>query len=281
MPCGLIRQDSHHRTSRHDQHPDRQQGSLVSGHAGIVTRRSAAVNRIGRIHKSASPSAEYHDNDRRQAPTEPITSSQGGHHMSRRTSRLWDFIEGNWFWIMLFGVPGIGAATGRFASWSPTEITTLAGILAITLVCLTALTFWKRVRVAQAEAAVTQAMLQRELTVEEMERLQRASTTWGQETEGEGTEDEETQQLGELVNQLAVQGVSDPVTEQVLVAFRGAETRTRRQLAHTLITLAENGNASNERVQVIVRSLGQQKANTANGVPLDHAISATSLQSNP
>src|SRR5271170_5889459 len=59
------------------------------------------------------------------------------------------------------------------ANWSPPELIGLIGVLTAAALVITGLLFWRRVRLAQADAACKQAMLERGLSVDEIERLLR------------------------------------------------------------------------------------------------------------
>src|SRR5204863_454384 len=70
-----------------------------------------------------------------------------------------------------------GTIADQLSRWQPTEAIVLAGIVAAAVVLWTGLMAWRHVRLAQAEAAWKQSLLQRGLSVDEIERLLRAPGT--------------------------------------------------------------------------------------------------------
>ena len=55
--------------------------------------------------------------------------------------------------------------------WTPLEWIGLIGVLAASALAMTALLFWRRVRLAQADAACKQGLLQKGLSADDAERL--------------------------------------------------------------------------------------------------------------
>lgn len=105
-----------------------------------------------------------------------------------------------------------------------------------------ALLFWRHVRLAEADAALQQSMLQRGLTPDEIERLLSCPS------EPPPAPATEEQAVGELATCLHQSGVSETVMEQVFAAVRDTEAPMRQALCHALRGLAgEAGDEATEK----------------------------------
>jgi len=157
-------------------------------------------------------------------------------------NRILEWIQENAWWAMLFGLPGLGGLLAYFAQWKPLELIGLTGVLAAAALTASGLLFWRSVRLAQAAAALKQSMLQRGLTLDEMERLLALDSN-----------PPPPPRTGELaIEDLAAclhqSGIKEPVIEQVFAAVRSAEPAIRESLCHAIQGLSgESGDEANAK----------------------------------
>jgi len=170
---------------------------------------------------------------------------------SKSQKRLLDWIEENAWWAMLFGLPGLGGLLAHFGNWSPAELIGLTAVLATAAIIATGLLFWRSVRLVQADAALKQSMLQRRLTLDEIERLLSSDAGPPQPPP---TDDQAIEELAACLHQ---SGVSEPVIEEVFTAVRAAESPIRQSLCHAIQGLSgDSGNEADEKeILAAVRGL--------------------------
>jgi hypothetical protein len=148
--------------------------------------------------------------------------------------------------------------------WAPLEWVGLVAVLAASALGMTGLLFWRRVRLAQADAAWKQGLLQRGLSAEEIERLIRGATA------SPPSLHTENQTIEDLAACLQRCGASEDVMEQVFRAVRTAEPPARLALWHAIQGLAgESGEeATNEQILATVRGLCGNQSAPFGGSPL-------------
>jgi hypothetical protein len=132
----------------------------------------------------------------------------------------------------------------------------LFGWLAVTSVAATLAQAWHKVRRADREAALKKEMLQRGLSVEEMERVLRASAKPQEETAAASADDEA---IEELVTCLAACESPGHVIEQVLAAVRATEPSLKQAICRAVQALVNSsgleGEARDEQILAVVRGL--------------------------
>jgi len=140
----------------------------------------------------------------------------------------------------------------------------LPGILVVTFICggwvivavvNTAAKSWRKVRESEHLAGLKQSMIEKGMSVEDIERVVRASP----EPEPEPQPKAEKVEYSPLVNlatKLVEQEVPANVMEEILMAYRDADPAGQRILAKVVEELFDNG-ADGERVLVVVRTLGR------------------------
>jgi hypothetical protein len=165
--------------------------------------------------------------------------------------------------VLLFGLPAVGGLFGHLAKWSPGELEVLVAILVAAVIAAMTLYFWHRVRLAQADAALKQSMLQRGLTPDEIERLLCCQSGPPEEPPTE------ERAIEEVAACLRKSNVSVAAMEQVFTAMRIAEPPTRQALLSAIRGLAgEWGNSANEKaVLAVVRGLCGNGGRPATAVP--------------
>jgi hypothetical protein len=164
----------------------------------------------------------------------------------------------NEFWFLLFGGLTIIAVTAILAN------------------------AWQKVRRADREAALKEAMLKRDLSVEQMERLLGAGPVAQEEEAEDATDDDAIEELAEALGEC---GVSAPVLEEVLAAVRSADPSTRQttcRAVQAVIRGSEEEDKS-ELVLATVRGLCRPAAPTVVVSPHREAQSASegSLEAHP
>jgi hypothetical protein len=164
--------------------------------------------------------------------------------------RLLDWIEENAWWAMLFGLPGAGAVLAHLANWSAVELIGLMAVLFGAALAAMALLFWRRVRLAQADAALKQAMLEQGLSPDDIERLLTCPSAPPHPPQ---TEEEAIEDLAACLRQSAI---SETVMAQVFTAVRAAEPPLRLPICHAIRGLAgESGDEADEKqILAAVRS---------------------------
>jgi hypothetical protein len=102
------------------------------------------------------------------------------------------------------------------------------------------------VQVHRTEAAtrLTQAMLARGLSVDEMERLLRPPAAVNDE-----------RHIGALAQRLSVLEASGDTLQTVLEAFQAADPATKRLLSRTILSICAEGNKCDDQILGIVRGL--------------------------
>jgi hypothetical protein len=168
-----------------------------------------------------------------------------------------DWFEENAWWVSVVGLPAAGAVLGHFAKWNPWELIGLVGVLLAGGVILAGLLFWRRVRLVQADAALKQAMLQRGLTPDEIERLLRANS----EPAPPPATDERA--LGDLVAALGECEVPAADIEQILASIRAQESSQRQALCLAAREMVQKSEGDVEKVRAVIRGLANGSAATS------------------
>jgi hypothetical protein len=171
--------------------------------------------------------------------------------MGQPENRPWRWFEENWLLILLFGGPALTGGAAALAHWTPEELIGLMAVLLAAVLVAVGLVFWRRVRLGQADAALKQALLQKELTVEEIERL---VTCRQEQTQPQRTAEQAVEDMAACLRQ---SGASEKVIEQVFTAVRLADPALRLVLFHAIRGLAgENGcKAKEKQILATVRGL--------------------------
>lgn len=136
-----------------------------------------------------------------------------------------------------------------FMTWQPAQLITLTAILAGLILGLAGLRAYVVVKNKQTDAALRQAMLQRGLTVDEIERLLPI-----QEHGLLGlTKSEPVENVyWEMMQRL--RAFSPSAVEAVLRAYKAADSETQQLLSQALHALMSEDDATEEQVLAVVRS---------------------------
>ena len=159
--------------------------------------------------------------------------------MSETESRFWRWWEENWFWMLLFGSPAVAGFFTFLAKWPAAEVIVLTAILLAAVIVMVGLVFWRQVRLRQADAAFKQALLQRELSVADIERLVTCQPAEPTPTEAES--------LAKLTGCLHASEVPENIIEQVFAAIRRADPSLRQSIGSALCGLG--GDAGDEATE--------------------------------
>jgi hypothetical protein len=145
-----------------------------------------------------------------------------------------DELLGN-FWFLLFATITITSVVGTIAH------------------------AWQKIRRAEAATRLQQAMLERGLSVDEMERLLRpaALVNEGSDTQSPAPETplSEEQLVEKLANRLAGESASEGTIQQVMEAFHASDLPGKRLLYHAIFGLSEGFQATDEQILAVVRGL--------------------------
>ncbi len=165
--------------------------------------------------------------------------------------RVLELFEDHAWWVFLFGVPGSGAILAYLGEWSSTAVIALTAVLVGAGIATTALLFWRRIQLAQTDSALKQAMLQRGLAPEEIERLVRVDTNRPQLSR---TPDDAIEELAACLGECAV---SAPVLEQIMAVVRAEEPPMRQVLSSAVVGLVRGlgGEADEEKILAVIRGL--------------------------
>jgi len=136
----------------------------------------------------------------------------------------------------------------------------LFATITVTSVSATLATAWHNVRKIQAEAALKQAMLHRDLSVAEMERLLHPADV-------PQTESEAHRSFGACLAPLALEA---PVLEEVMAAFQTADLSAKCNLTQILKGI-EDGGGEVDAEWLLVLARGMR----AGAVARDHAAAFT------
>ena len=169
---------------------------------------------------------------------------------SRQT--FFEFLENNVWWFFIFGPPALGGLCAYLAKWETTDLVILTSVLLGTGVVVTALYFWHRVRIVQAEAALKQAMLQRDLSPDEIERLLLANVTPPDPPRTDA------QAIEELMECLAKASVPATTIEQVLKSLRELESPLKQVVCSAVVGLLRGsvgGVTTKEKIMAVVHGL--------------------------
>jgi enoyl-CoA hydratase/carnithine racemase len=143
----------------------------------------------------------------------------------------------------------MNALLERLATSSPVELIGFAAVVLFSIVALTALWCWRRVRLTQAATAWRLALLQREFSAEETERLLHAA-------DGSSASDGE-EAIAEVARALGENLVAPEVVEQVMSMVRNADLATQKTVAAAVQAFREGADeqATAEQILATVRGL--------------------------
>jgi hypothetical protein len=125
---------------------------------------------------------------------------------------------------------------------------------------------WQRVRRADREAALKETMLQRGLSIDEIERLLRASSKPQEDAAAESAENDAIEELTEALGEC---GAAAPVVEEVLAAIRGADPATRQTTCRAVKAVINGSDqaSKDELILAVARGLCRPAAAPAEPVP--------------
>jgi hypothetical protein len=135
------------------------------------------------------------------------------------------------FWFLLFG-----------------------GITVITVVSYLTHT-WQKIRRSEAETNLKMAMLERGLTVDEIERLLRPGGMLQNEEETPSSALSDEQIVEKLANRLAGEEISEETIRQVMSAFNASDAQGKRLLYHAIFGLTEGHEPSDAQILALVQGL--------------------------
>jgi hypothetical protein len=148
----------------------------------------------------------------------------------------WNGLTGLLFWVFILG--GGSAIV--------TLITSLAK-------------HWRKVRESEHLAALKQSLVERGMSVEDIERVVRAAPE-AQETEAD-------EPVVQLTKTLAVLEVPPEALEEILRAFQASDPATQRTLAQTVEALRATGT---EHILAAVRALARPSGSAISSPPEKH-----------
>src|SRR5262245_12547302 len=137
------------------------------------------------------------------------------------------------------------------SKWSPGEFIALAGVVFGAVVAIVWLSLRRSVRLAAMAADLKQEMLRRGMSVDEINRLLSAPTSFCMPQPRLRTDE---QAVGEVAAILASNDASALEIEQLLRMLQTADSATRQMVCHTLTNMSENG-ASPEQMVYAIRGL--------------------------
>jgi hypothetical protein len=114
---------------------------------------------------------------------------------------------------------------------------------------------WRKVHESEHMAALKQSMIERGMSVEEIERVLRAGPAGLEDSRTDSTCDQ-SKKLAELSKRLAEHGVPAPAMEQILGTFRTAGAGERKNMTRTVVAMLDGG-ADTEQVLAVVRALSR------------------------
>ena len=153
----------------------------------------------------------------------------------------------------------------------------LFAMITITSVVGTVMSAWKKVRRDEQEAALKHEMLRREMSVEEIERVLRASAK--HEDEAKPSADEKC--IEDMAAHLAECKASTSAIEEVLTAVRAADPAQRKAIARSVQSIVDNaGEVTEAQIIGVVRGLTRPVAAAQRG-PQSPASAAIRLPAEP
>src|SRR5262245_660835 len=147
-----------------------------------------------------------------------------------------------------------------FSKLQPFEVIALITIAIFLLpVSIVALSVWRRVRVAQAEADLKRSLVERGFSADELERLFRASTPPPPPAEEESPLTEE-EALHEIALQLSAASASGEAMQQAMAQVRAGALPTTQAIAQAVSGIAE-GDADKDQMLGAIRGLCRPAVN--------------------
>jgi hypothetical protein len=114
---------------------------------------------------------------------------------------------------------------------------------------------WRKIHESEHAAALKQSMIERGMSVEDIERVMRAGPPAdAQETaaaSGGGTSKKLTGELTEIAGKLVEHGVAAPAMEQILEAVRMCDPASRGAIKDTVETMLDNGAGSDQLIAAV------------------------------
>lgn len=169
-------------------------------------------------------------------------------------TRFLDGLFDNAFLIIILVFVFSAPIFGLFEKWTHSELVELVAVLATVGILGVGLLIWRRVRLAQTDAAVKQSMLQRGLTADEMERLLTCQSDRPSPRVAPQTEAEAVEELGLILHN---SGVTKAVIEEVFLAVSTAEPLARPVIYSAIRGMAgeDRDGATDEEIIAVLRGL--------------------------
>ncbi len=145
------------------------------------------------------------------------------------------------------------------SGWSPSEVIGLVGVLIgmaavigffVWLIALAVAHAWRDVRLAELEGSLKRDFLSRGMSVEQVERLLRAS----REPDPEAEPVNERKLEAELASLLVQYEVSSGTMEQVVQVYQGADPSAKKAVYDAVGEMLESG-AEEDQILAAVRTL--------------------------
>jgi hypothetical protein len=141
---------------------------------------------------------------------------------------------------MVQSLPGIITVTCIFGGW-----------IAVSVISSIAKN-WRKVQESEHAAALKQSMIERGMSVDEIERVLRAAPAT---SDSEEALDESTR----ISKKLAEHGVPGPAVEHIVGAYHAANPGTKKTLSATVVAMLDGG-ADSEQVLAAVRAIARPSA---------------------
>jgi hypothetical protein len=146
-------------------------------------------------------------------------------------------------------------------------VTFIAGGWVIVAVANTIVKNWRMARESEHQAALKQTMIDKGMSVEDIERVVRVSPTPPEPPPPQPAQAEDSAAV-DVATKLAEHEVPAPAVEEILRAFQASDPQTRQTLAKVVESMLDNG-ADADRVLAAVRALAHP-SQPQRSVPGDH-----------
>jgi hypothetical protein len=111
---------------------------------------------------------------------------------------------------------------------------------------------WRRIHESEHAAVLKQSMIERGMSVDEIERVMRA----GPESQRDSDKEDDADDMTKLSEKLVEHSVPAADLEQIVVTFRAAGTATRKSMKKTIEAMLDGG-ADSAQVLAVVRALSR------------------------
>ena len=183
----------------------------------------------------------------------------------RRGRSIAEIVGDNWLYVLIFAptlIPVVLNSFTKLSDWPAPLLLSLIIILLVVALIFAILVFWRNINITRAKTKLLEQMLNREMTVNEIERLLNPN----HQSKPIVYTDEEA--IGMVAEILGSRSSSSEVMEEIMATMRASDSETKRIIAEALYSLIQaeqpwtHGSLTDKQILSVVHGLKEKPKST-------------------